>query len=842
MSLATDAASAARFARRELRGGLRGFRIFLACLALGVAAIAGIGMVRASIQMGLEEKGAELLGGDAEVRFTYRFAEAEERAWMAARATKVSEITDFRSMVVVDGPEGTERALTQIKSVDANYPLLGAVTLAPDMPLDQALADHGAVMAPVLADRLGLEPGDNFRLGTQDFTLSALLMVEPDNAGGGFSLGPRTLVRTDALTDSGLLQPGTLFETHYRLQLPADTNLDTLETEARARFTETGGRWRDARNGAPGIGRFVDRLSNFLILVGLSGLAVGGVGVSAAVRAYLATKTSVIATLRTLGATRRVIFLTYFLQIGVLSLVGITIGLALGAIVPLALAPLLQSQLPVPAVFALHAQPLAEAALYGALTALIFTLWPLARTEDIRPATLFRDAMGGARLLPHWPYVATTLVLTAALLGAAALFSNSLWLTLWTAGGIIAALIVLALTAVLIRWIARRSGRAVRHRPALRWALSAISGKTEGAAATVLSLGLGLSVLASVGQIEGNMRAAIQTDLPEIAPSYFFVDIQKDQMPGFQARLDDDPAVSKVDSAPMLRGIITQINGQPARDVAGDHWVIRGDRGITYSAEIPADTTLTSGDWWPSDYSGPPLVSFAAEEAEEIGLKLGDELTVNILGRDITATIASFREVDFSTAGIGFVMSMNAAALSAAPHSFIATVYAEETAEAAILRDLATAYPNITAIRVRDAVDQVAGILTGIASATAWGAAATLLTGFLVLIGAAAAGIQARTYEAAVLKTLGAARARILQSFALRAILLGMAAGLVALGAGIAGGWAVMTYLMEVSYSVQWASALLIVFGGVMATLLAGLAFAWQPLAARPAQVLRARE
>lgn len=835
-------AIAARLARRELRGGLSGFRIFLACLALGVAAIAGIGMVRTSIELGLTEKGAELLGGDAEVRFTYRFAEADERAWMEARATAMSEITDFRSMVVV-GTEGeTERALTQVKSVDDAYPLVGRVTLDPPMPLDDALAGTGAVMAPVLADRLGLAPGDTFQLGTGTFTLSALLTVEPDDAGGGFSLGPRTLVRTEALAESSLLQPGTLFETHYRLSLPPGTDLDAFKSEARARFDGVGGRYRDARNGAPGISRFVDRLSSFLILVGLSGLAVGGVGVSAAVRAYLASKTSVIATLRTLGASRQVIFLTYFVQIGALSLLGIAIGLSLGALVPLALGPLLQTLLPVPAVFAVHPGPLFEAALYGIFTALIFTLWPLARTEEIRPATLFRDALGGARLLPRWPHVAVTLALLAGLIGAAALFSGSSMLTLWTAGGILAALTVLALAAMAIRWAARRSQRAARHRPALRWALSAISGAQEGAASTVLSLGLGLSVLAAVGQIEGNMRAAIETDLPDVAPSFFFVDIQKDQMPGFRARLDEDPAVSKVQSAPMLRGILTQINGQPARDVAGDHWVVRGDRGITYSAALPEDTTLTQGVWWPEDYAGPPLISFAAEEGAELGLKLGDELTVNILGRDITATIASFREVDFSTAGIGFVMSMNAAALEGAPHSFISTVYAEEEAEAAILRDLASAYPNITAIRVRDAVDRVAEIMGGIASATAWGAAATLLTGFLVLIGAAAAGEQARTYEAAVLKTLGAARARILQSFALRSALLGAAAGLVALAAGVAGGWAVMTYVMEVDFAVQWRSALLIVLGGVLATLLAGLGFAWRPLAARPARVLRARE
>ena len=358
----------------------------------------------------------------------------------------------------------------------------------------------------------------------------------------------------------------------------------------------------------------------------------------------------------------------------------------------------------------------------------------------------------------------------------------------------------------------------------------------------VLSLGLGLSVLAAIGQIDGNLRSAISRDLPEVAPSYFFVDIQPNQIDGYLDRLARDPAVGRVDTAPMLRGVITRINGRPAQEVAGDHWVVRGDRGITYAATPDDRTTVTAGTWWPEDYSGAPQISFAAEEAEELGLSLGDEITVNILGRDITATITSFREVDFSTAGIGFVMTLNPAALAGAPHTFISTVYAEPEAEAQILRDLANAYPNITAIRVRDAIDRVSELLEGISGAVRWGAAATLLTGFLVLIGAAAAGEGARTYEAAVLKTLGASRARILQSFALRSALLGAAAGIVALGAGILGGWAVSVFLMETSFAVVWSSALGIVAGGVVATLLAGLAFAWRPLAARPAQVLRARE
>jgi len=831
-----------RFAMRELRGGLRGFRVFLACLALGVAAIAAVGTVRAGIEAGLEKEGAALLGGDAEVEFTYRFAREDELAWLDTISTQVSETVDFRSMVVVERGENTERGLSQIRAVDSAYPLVGKVTLDPEIPLDAALADHGVVLERILADRLGLVAGDTVKLGTQTFTLRAILERYPDNASGGFGLGPRTIVLTSDLKDTGLLEEGSMFSTNYRLTLPPNPDLEALEKATEDQFRDQGLRWRDSRRGAGGTARFVERIGAFLILMGLSGLAVGGVGVSAAVRAYLSGKTSVIATLKTLGATRNTVFLTYFIQIGILTILGVAIGLALGGTIPLLAAPLIAEALPIPSDFTLQIAPLAEAALYGILAALIFTLWPLARTEQIRPATLFRDAFGTTNRLPALRYLIATALLLAALIGAAVWFSGTVWLTLWTAGGIAGALFILVIAAFFARITAKALAKRTRGWPTMRLALNAIGARGGETTSVVLSLGLGLAVLSAVGQIDGNLRASFSDELPEVAPSYFFVDIQPDQIDGFKARLDGDKDVRKVDSAPMLRGVITQINGENAEDVAGGHWVVRGDRGVTYAAALPEGSDITEGAWWPEDYAGPPLMSFAAEEGAEIGLKLGDTVTVNILGRDITATIASFRNVSWETGGIGFVMTMNPSALQGAPHSWISTVYASPESEAKILRDLATMYPNITAIRIRDVIDQVIEVVNGISAATRYAAIATLVTGFLVLIGAALAGERARTYEAAVLKTVGATRTRILWSFALRAALLGLAAGIVALAAGILSGWAVTTFVMEGDYMVIWSNAFLIIGGGVMASLVAGLAFAIKPLAAKPARVLRARD
>jgi putative ABC transport system permease protein len=417
-------------------------------------------------------------------------------------------------------------------------------------------------------------------------------------------------------------------------------------------------------------------------------------------------------------------------------------------------------------------------------------------------------------------------------------------LVLWSFFGLACAFALLVLCATLLRLLARWMSQRnfTKGRPSLRLALGAVGGPSGETLSVVLSLGLGLTVLSAVGQIDTNLRGAISNELPDIAPSYFVVDIQKDQIEGFTEQLASNTGVKKYETAPMLRGIITQINGQDAKEVAGDHWVIRGDRGVTYSATKPENARITQGAWWPEDYSGEPQISFAAEEAAEIGLSLGDSLTLNVLGRDITSRITSFREVDFSGAGMGFVLSMNPAAIQNAPHTYIATIYADENAEAPLIRSLSKAYPNITTIRVRDAIDRVVSIMTSIAAATTLGALATLITGAVVLIGAAAAGEEKRRYEAAILKTLGATRARVLWSFGLRSVFMGLAAASVAVFSGGLAGWAVTHFVMDASFTFEWRASLAIVLGGVGLTLCTSLWFSWRAMQVRPASVLRSHD
>ncbi|MEL6477207.1 MAG: FtsX-like permease family protein [Pseudomonadota bacterium] len=832
-----------RLALRDLRGGLSGFRVFLICLTLGVAGIAAVGSISEAISRGLAAESRSILGGDVSVSFTYRFAEDDERAWLE-RLGEVSEIADLRSMIGLEGrPE--ERALSQVKGVDAAWPLYGEAGID-GPPLAEALSPvdgvYGLLTEPVLAERLGLTPGTLVRLGTGTFEFRGTLTSEPDVASQGFNLGPRSLVSLEGLRQAGLLGPGTLFDSLYRLRID-DGNLNQMRAGFKDAFPESGARWRDRRNAAPGIERFVQRMGAFLILVGLAALAIGGVGIGAAVRGYLTRKTATIAALRTLGASGNTVFAIYLIQVAVISLAGIALGLAFGAGAVALAAPILAESLPVPAAFGVYAWPLFVAGAFGAVTAVLFTLWPLAWLREVRPAQLFRQ---GVDDLQRRPAAAQLMLLGGMLvLGAVVVLALSgAWnLAAWVMAGLFGAFLLLRGLGWVLARVARASSHqgVARNRPGLRLALGAIGvpgGQTPG---IVVALGLALGVLAAIGQIDANLQRLIRDQLPVASPAFFFVDIQNDQLAPFTASLDTLGA-DRAETAPMLRGVITKLNGIPAAEAPIDPsgaWVLRGDRGVSYAATPPPGTVITEGTWWAEDYTGPPLVSFAEEEGRELGLSIGSTLTVNILGRPVTAEVANFREVEWRGMGINFLMILSPGALAGAPHTHIATVHTASATEAPIMRNTARDFPNVTVIRVREQVERVADALGDLGSATRWAALAVLVTGLAVLLGAAAAAAERQVREAAILRTLGASRQAVLSSFALRAALLGLMAGLVALAWGSAAAWAVSAYVFDADFVLSPGTALAVVTAGVLLNLLAATGFALGALNRRPAEVLR---
>ncbi len=836
---------ALRLALREMRGGLRGFYIFLACIALGTAAIAGVNSVSAAITQAIGTQGQTLLAGDVRFELTNRFATPEEMAYFESLGD-VSLSTGLRSMARL--ADGSDQALVEARGVDGLYPLYGTLETAPQKPVAELFAKtgdaYGAVVAPLLLDRLGLAVGDEILLGTARLKVTATLLREPDAVSEGFGFAPRLLLSEEALRATGLVQTGSLVKNAYRIRL-ADPALPLAGIRAAAgkAFPSAGWSIRTADAAAPSLTANITRFSQFLTLVGLTALIVGGVGVANAVRAYLDSKRSVIATFKCLGAPASLVALVYLAQIALIAAAGILIGLVAGALMPMVAMRFLEGILPVPAEAALYPSALVLAAVFGLLTALAFAVLPLGHARAVPATALFREQGFEARGLPGWPYLLGAGLLLAALAGLAVLTAYDRRIALVFLGAIAFSFVVLRAVAWLITALARRSPRV--NSPALRLAVGNIHRPGALTSSVVLSLGLGLALLVTLTLIDGNLRRELTGSLPERAPNFFFVDIQGSELDGFRSVLKANLPEGKVVEVPMLRGRVMELNGVDVAKVTvppEGQWVLRGDRGITYARNVPENSTLSEGAWWAADYSGEPLVSFSAEEGKELGLKLGDTVTVNVLGRNITARIANFRTVEWESLSINFVMVFSPNTFAGAPHAWLATVIdpgATAAEEAATLKAVTNAYPTVTSVRVKDALDVIDELVGQLATAIRAAAAVALIASILVLAGALAAGNRARVHDAVVLKTLGATRSTLIRAFSYEYLMLGLATAVFALVAGGAAAWFVVSRIMKLPSAFLPDVAVTTVLIALVLTVGIGLAGTWRILGQKAAPVLR---
>ncbi len=831
------------YARREMRGGLRGFRIFLACLALGVAAIAAVGGVSAAFTGGLRADGRSLLGGDLSLRLSHRGASPEQLAFIDARAEAVTTTVEMRAMVRPADPDA-RRSLVELKAVEASYPLAGVLTLKDSGELHGRLARNnslwGAVADGGLMERLRINVGDTVKLGEAEFQIRGVIEKEPDRVASVFSFGPRFMIARDALPGTGLVQPGSQIRYYHKAVL-APGALDPVVQGLLETFPDAGWQLRTAEEAAPGVRRFVDRLTLFLTFAGLTVLLVGGVGVTNAVKSYLDGKTATIATLKCLGAPSGLIFKIYLLQILGLAVAAVSLGLIIGTLLPWAGLGAVAGKLPVAPRAGIYWQPMAAAAGFGLTTALTFALWPLAKTRNVRPQALFRNLIaadsGGRAQKGDWLLLG---------LGAAALAALTIGtatdprFAAWYAAGAAGTLLLLGVSAGAVMSAARR----IKQPPSALWRLVLANMTRPGSSvpSVVLSLGLGLTALVAVGQIEANMTRQVNDRLPENAPAFFFLDIQPDQAARFDEIVTGVEGAGGFRRAPALRGRITEINGAPAdqADVRPDaRWALRGDRGLTYTREIPEGTRLVAGEWWPEDYSGRPLVSLDADIAAGFGVDLGDTLTVDVLGVPVTATIASLREINWSSLRFDFVMLFSPGVLEGAPHTHVAAVEAPEELEETIERQVSDAFANVSSIRVREALEAAARILAGIGWTVTGTALITIAAGALVLAGAIAAGHHRRVYDAVVFKVLGARRARIARTFLMEYGLLGAVTGLIGGLLGTAAAWAVVSQVMDGDWLFDGPTAVRTVLICLAVTLSAGFIGAWRALGEKAAPHLR---
>jgi putative ABC transport system permease protein len=377
----------------------------------------------------------------------------------------------------------------------------------------------------------------------------------------------------------------------------------------------------------------------------------------------------------------------------------------------------------------------------------------------------------------------------------------------------------------------------------MRLGLSNLTRPGTPATAVIVALGLGLTLLATVALTRGTVNAEVADELPSRVPSFFFLDIQQNEIAPFQKLVESFPSASDFQSVPMLRGRIVKLNGVPvemAGIAADSRWAVNGDRNVTYASTPPKNSRVVAGpEWWPANYNGSPLVSFDSDLARGMGLKLGDTITINLLGRDIDLKIFNLRDIDFRTGGINFVLVASPGVIDKAPHTYLASVRANAADEERMFAAIARAFPNISVIRVKDALSQLGAMLEQLAQAIALASLVTIVSGILVLSGAIAAGHEARLYDAVILKVLGATRAKLAAVYAVEYGVLGALAGVTALAAGSLASWAVAKYVLDMPLVFVPSVLLVTVAGGAVATLAIGLAGGFAALSAKPARRLR---
>ena len=825
-------------ARRDLRGSLPRMRIFIASLIMGVAIMACIGSLSAAINAGIARDAAKLLGGDIELKQPHVPITTEQRAILESYG-KISELMDLRSMATA---ANGQRRLVELKAVDDSYPLYGTLELSPVIDKKELQSGHVAFVEKTLLEVLSIEVGDSITLGNLSVKVAAIIEDEPDRVVSIFSLGPRVMVSTKTLNESGLIQPGSLVDYHYGIKLNDVTKAEELKQTLLAKYPNESWRVRTASEAVPGVKNTIDTLTLFLSLTGLTALITGGIGIGNAVRAYLIRKRATIAIMKCLGATSDMVLGIYMLQLMFIGALSILVGLVVGATIPFLLQGLLQDLLPVPIEMGIYPDPLKLSAFFGILTLLIFSLIPLLQQLATRPSLLFRgDSELKERTRLRWDYWFTLCFLTFAMYIVAVVFTGNEIITTWFAAGLVASLIAMGILSWLIRLFARKLQPHIKSLSTR----SALAGLYRPGAATnsiILALGIGMTLLVALVSVNANLRSQIAEGLPKEAPSFFLIDIQTHEKDTLASTITTIDPQASFESLPMVRGRITHVNGVESNKAAIKNdakWAIRSDRGLTYSAEMPAGSTLVEGKWWPKDYAGEPLISFDAKLAEGMGLTLGDSLTITILGREFTAKIANLRSINWATMRMNFAIIFSPGVLEGAPQTHLATLRLDEAKESDFVKMMGERFTGVSIVRLRDSLKQVEAMLTTTSRVILLVAGFTVFSGILVMASAILSTTERRRYDTVILKVLGASKRQIITIYALEFILLAACTAVLSLGLGTIAAWGVMQLMIFKSFTVFPVIMISTVILSVITLLIVGLYAVRGVFNTRPLALLR---
>ncbi|PZP56830.1 MAG: glycosyl transferase family 1 [Micavibrio aeruginosavorus] len=789
-----------RWAWRDMRGNWRHFRLVILCLFLSLMSVTAVQVTGASVLKSIDEQANVILGGDWVLRQLYAPVGEEARTWLKSRGADLADTTEMRVMLI--NPQTKDASLVELKGVDQKYPLYGEMKIESSGQDFQSNLEKGIIIERSLGERLGVDIGNMLQLGDAQFKLVAWIGKEPDRAGGGrFGLAPRAFISNENLKTTMLEQPGSMVYYDLRLRWQKNKDLSVLKKDFLEAFPESDWRFTDTEKASPQIQRQVNNIVQFLTLIGLSALLIGGIGIANGMRAYFQTRLVTIAIFKSIGMKTNVIRGIYLWQILAIGILGTLLGVLIGCGLPMIVAPQIQSFLPFPVSVYVAPSAIAVPLSFGLLTTLIFSLWPLGEAERVSPLLLLRN-MGIHNANPHWKVVAAIIPLTIILSALIILSSESQLFSLFFIGGAIACFGLFYLSGKIIACIAWKiSGKAGFSN---RLALQNLGRKGNTTAQTLVSLGIGLTVLISIALIERNLSATLSENLPKDAPAFFFLDIQPDQKPEFERLVSAFPTASKLIVMPNLRGRIASVNGVDAKDALIDKresWLLSNERGFTYTDALPAHSEIMSGNWWPKDYKGPPLISVVDDVERGFGVKPGDKMKFLILGREIEATIANVREVNWTTFTVNFAITFAPGALEGAPHSWLATVVADPNQETALQRAVTEKFPNISMIRLSDTIETVSNLIGQMNLAVRIMALLALGTGLIVLIEALIASRSQRSYDTVILKVVGVPQNILKHIMLAEFALLSGVATLTAAMIGTVVSWGVLDLWMDLQWN-----------------------------------------
>ena len=833
-----------KIALRELAGGLSGFWIYVACIALGIFAIAAAGSVTSGFSKGLEAEARTLLGGDALFVASQRRASPDELEWMSERGSISENIT-----INVMGEAGDVREQVDVRAVDDRHPLIGAPTLSGGATqLDEALAfangRWGIAASPSTLENFGLEVGDDIMLGSIPATIRAQLDGEADGIGTPGTFGPQVTIRLQALEDAGRLTDGQLYRSRYRLVLDDETLADTLEDAAEEDWGPNGLRYRGPEDAVDGLQGLLDMLNSFLSVIGIAALIAGGVGIAQASSAFLETRMPSIAAFKALGAEASTLRAAYFIQLTALALVGAVIGIVLGAMTPFLIAAVAGDQIPLPNILRIYPLPLLRALVLGLLSAAIFALPPLGRARATPPAALFRSL--GSETLEKTPRPERILAGLAAiaLIVVSVLTSQTPMVTGILLVGASLAWLVLIGMAHLIRFFARRASATAAGLS--RLTLANLGGPGSLAPTITPALGLGLALLVFVATVQANLLRQVNETATRNLPALFFTQIPNDGVETFDQLIRDhgvdiqDPDAFR--RTPIVIGRVISLKGEgldKEKVAASERWVVEGEIRMPYIGKLPPDVELVEGAWWPEDYQGPLLVSIETDAARGLRLEVGDEMGFRIFGRELTATVASLRNVDWGGFGANTAFILSPGTLEAANPPHLAIAQATPEQEPVIIKALGEVLPQVVVFQTRETLATAGRLLGNITIAVNAAAGIVMLSGLLVLVGAFAAMARQRRTEAALLKTFGATRGGILRLYAGEFALSGAVATLAGTLMGVSAAALVVDLVFEAEWAMPWLTVAIVAGFAIAAAALGGVVVGLATLSHPPARILR---